>query len=114
MACDQQTVAGQTFTQRKEEVRAALARLSADLVAGRVKPVIGPTGAIAFQGWTDRARVSDGCAFRLTMATGSALAKQAIAKAELLAGRSVNRQAVAAGHHAHEHGGHLHWHGGHK
>jgi hypothetical protein len=113
MACDTQTVAGQTFTQRKEEVRQALARLSADLVSGRVRAVVGPQGAIAFQGWTDRARVSDGCAFRLTMAMGSALAKAAIQKAELLAGRSVNRQAIAAGHHAHEHGGHLHWHKGH-
>lgn len=111
MACDTQPVAGQTLTQRKAEVRETLARLMADLVSGRVRAVVGPQGAIAFQGWTDRARITDGCAYRLVMSTGTTAAKLAIMKAEQLAGRSVNRQAVMAGHHSHD-GGKT-WHHGH-
>lgn len=57
---------------------------------------------------TRRARVSDVCGYRLLMATGAPLAKQAIARAEQLAGRTVSRQAVANGHHSHD-GGHT-WH----
>jgi hypothetical protein len=45
------------------------------------------------------------------MATGSALAKQAIARAEQLAGRTVDRAALTAGHHSHD-GGKT-WHHGH-
>jgi hypothetical protein len=89
-----------------------VSRIAAKLANGQVRPVVGPTGAIAFIGITDQERddVTDACIFRRVMATGSALAKLAIQRAEQLAGRSVNRQAVALGHHAHEHGGHLHWH----
>jgi hypothetical protein len=46
------------------------------------------------------------------MATGSAMAKTAIARAEALAGRSVNRQAVAQGHHSHDGGATWHQHKG--
>jgi hypothetical protein len=110
MSCDQTPQKGQTLTERKTEVRAAIASLSAALVAGRAKAIIGPTGGIAFAGWDERSRVTDACAYRMILATGSALAKAAIAKAEQLAGRTVSRQAVAQGHHAHMHGGELHWH----
>jgi hypothetical protein len=112
MPCDTRTLKGQSITERKQEVREAVAKLSAALVAGNVKAIIGPTGAIAFPGWAeaDRGRVSDACAFRLITATGSALAKQAIARAEQLAGRSVNRQAVAHGHHSHDGGETWHHH----
>ena len=115
MPCDTRTLPGQTLTQRKEEVRESITRLAALLASGRVKPVINKqNGAIAFQGWNeaDRGRVSDVCAYRLTMVMGSPLAKMKIAQAEQMAGRSVNKQAVAAGHHSHD-GGHT-WHGGHK
>jgi hypothetical protein len=110
MPCDTKIRPGQTFTQRKTEVREAIAKLSSALVTGRAKAVVGPTGGVAFTGWDDRANVTDNCAYRLILATGSALAKQAIARAEQIAGRTVSRQAVAQGHHAHEHDGHLHWH----
>lgn len=51
---------------------------------------------------------------RRFLAFGSATAKAAIARAEALAGRTVNRQALAAGVHAHAgHDGALHWHSGH-
>lgn len=100
MPCDTKTLPGQTLTQRKAEVRGALDRLSQGLAAGRVKAVIGPQGAIAFAGWADadRGRVTDGCAYRLLMVTGSALAKAKVAQAEQLAGRTVNRQAAVHSH----------------
>lgn len=110
MPCDTQRRPNQTFTERKIEVRDAIAKLSAALAAGRAKAVVGPTGGVAFTGWDDRARVTDACAYRIILATGSVLAKQEIVRAEQLAGRSINKQAVALGHHAHEHGGKLHWH----
>lgn len=113
MPCDTRTLPGQSLTERKAEVREAIAKLSSDLVAGRMKAIVGPQGAIAFAG-TDalnRGRVSDACAYRLLLSTGSAMAKQAIARAEALAGRSVNKQAVAHGAHAHSDGhGDLVWH----
>ena len=66
-------------------------------------------GAIAFEGWSNRAGVTDSCAYRRIMATGGALARQAIAKAEAAAGRTVNKQAVAQGYHSHDGG--RSWHG---
>lgn len=113
MPCDKTLRSGQTLTERKIEVRGAIAKLSDALVAGRAKAVIGPQGAIAFAGWSDedRSRVTDACAYRMLMAAGSALAKQAISRAEQLAGRSVNRAAVAHGHHSHDQG--VTWHHGH-
>ncbi len=116
MPCDTKSLPGQTLTERKTEIREAVTNLSKALATGKVKVVIGPQGAIAFQGWSDteRARVTDACAFRRVMVEGSALAKAAITRAEQLAGRTVNKQAVAAGYHAHSdgHGG-LTWHHGH-
>lgn len=106
MPCDTKTRPGQSLTERKIEVKTAITSLAAALVAGRAKAIVGPQGAIAFQGWQEgqTARVTDACAYRMILAGGNALAKQAIAKAEQLAGRSVNRQAVAAGHHSHDGG----------
>jgi hypothetical protein len=45
------------------------------------------------------------------MSTGSALAKAAIARAEQVAGRTVDRQAIAHGHYSHDGG--RSWHHGH-
>lgn len=113
MACDTQPLKGQTLTERKAQVRDVVAKLASDLAAGRIKPVVGANGAIAFDGWTTEARgyVSDACAYRRLMVQGSPLAKAKIAAAELLSGRKVNRETVAAGHHSHD-GGRT-WHGGH-
>jgi hypothetical protein len=113
MPCDTQLLKGQTLSQRKTEVRTAVTRLSTLLAAKTVKPVIGPQGAIAFEGWTaeDRSRITDACAYRQIMSSGSALARAAIAQAEALSGRTVNRQALAHGHHSHD-GGKT-WHHGH-
>ena len=109
MPCDTKLKAGQTIKQRAAEVAAMAARLATALATGRVKPKIGPTGGIAFIGLTDEERdgVTDACAYRRILATGSALAKQAIARAEQLAGRTIDRQAIAHGHHTHDG---VHWH----
>ena len=110
MPCDRRLRPGQTISQRKEDIKQAVDRLNKALVAGRVKVIIGPQGAVAFQGWTkqERSDVGDACAYRRIMATGSSAAKLAIARAEQLSGRSVNKQVIGQGAHSHD-GGHT-WH----
>jgi hypothetical protein len=110
MPCDTRLKPKQTLQQRAEEVRRAITRLSGALADGRVKVRVGPQGAIAFEGWSETKRdgVSDACAYRRLMVSGSILAKAAIARAEQLAGRSVDRRVVAHGVHSHD-GGHT-WH----
>ena len=114
MPCDTRARQGQTLDQRKAEVREAIASLASLLASGQAKAIVSrATGSIAFRGWDmgETARVTDACAYRLVMATGSALAKQAIARAEAIAGRTVDRAALTAGHHSHD-GGQT-WHAGH-
>lgn len=110
MPCDTRLKPKQTIQQRAEEIRRAVAGLSVALASGQIKPRVGPQGAIAFEGWdaTERDGVTDACAYRQLMVSGSALAKAAIARAEQLAGRSVDRRVVAHGAHSHD-GGHT-WH----
>lgn len=110
MPCDTSLRQGQTLSQRKEEVKSAVAKLEKALVAGRARVVVSKEGAIAFAGWIDedRDRVTDSCAYRRIMVTGSALAKAAIAKAEMLAGRPVDRKLLAQGVHSHDGGATFH------
>jgi len=113
MACDTRLKPRQTIQERAKEVREATERLATAIATGRVKIVIDKaTGAIAFQGWDTNSRdgVTDGCAYRRIMATGSAMSKMLIAKAEQMAGRTVNKQAVAQGHHSHDGGQTWHKH----
>ena len=110
MPCDTRLKAGQTIGQRKVEVKTAVSRLDALIAARQVRVKIGPQGAVAFTAWGDNERdgVTDACAYRRIMATGSALARAEIARAEQLSGRSINRQVVGHGAHSHD-GGHT-WH----
>jgi Flp pilus assembly protein TadD len=110
MSCDTRTLKNQTLTQRKGQVREAIARLNTLLMRRQVKPVIGPQGAIAFQGWseTDRGMVSDACGYRMIMSTGSALARAEIARAEAMAGRTVDRAVIGQGGHYHGETYHAH------
>lgn len=103
MPCDTKLKAGQTISQRKEEITKTVQRLQAGLVNGSIRVKIGPQGAIAFDGLTDidRNGVTDNCAYRRLMATGSALAKAKIASAEALLGRSVDRKVIGQGGHYH-------------
>lgn len=113
MACDTQFLEGQTVTERKEEIREAVAKLNAALVSGKAKVIISAQGAVAFTGLSDseRGRVTDACAYRRLMVSGSALAKAKIAQAEQVSGRSINKQVVGQGVHSHD-GGKT-WHNGH-
>jgi hypothetical protein len=112
MPCDTRLKPRQTISERAKEVREAVERLAAAIASGRVRVKIGPQGAIAFEGWDVNSRdgITDNCAYRRIMATGSAMAKMHIARAEQLAGRSVNKQAVAQGHHSHDGGQTWHKH----
>jgi hypothetical protein len=114
MPCDTRLKPKQTISERAAEVREATARLAVAIAAGRVRVKIGPQGAIAFENWDTQSRdgITDACAYRRIMATGSAMARMAIAKAEQLAGRGVNKQAVAHGHHSHDGGATWHSHKG--
>ena len=110
MPCDRRLKPKQTIQERATEIRSAVERFVKGLASGKIKPVIGQQGAIAFSGIseTDRDGVTDACAYRRIMATGSSAAKLAIARAEQLSGRSVNKQVIGQGAHSHD-GGHT-WH----
>lgn len=114
MPCDTRLKPKQTIQQRAAEVRQVVAALASGLASGRVRAKIGPQGAIAFDGLTEAERdgVTDACAYRRLMASGSATALQAIARAEALAGRPVSRQMVAQGAHSHDGGATWHAHKG--
>lgn len=113
MPCDVTLAAGQSAEGRQAEIDQALGLLEAQLTRGLVRLVVGPDGAVAFQGWTDGGRraIADVCAYRTLAARGSWPLRQAQAQAESLAGRSVDRAKVAAGIHSHDGG--AHWHPGH-
>lgn len=114
MPCDTKLKRNQTIQQRAEEVRRAVGRIDFLLLSRRVKPKVGAQGAIAFEGIPEDVRdgVTDACIYRRIMATGSALAKAELARAELLAGRSVDRRVIAQGHHSHDGGQSWHDHKG--
>lgn len=104
MACDTTTRQGQSLAQRNAEVTAALRRLESYLQAGRVTVRVGPTGAVAFVGWTDRDGLSDACTYRVLQFQGSFALRTAVARAEAMAGRKVDQRAILAGHHSHDGG----------
>jgi hypothetical protein len=110
MPCDTRVKRGQSLQQRATEVRDVVAKVGAKLASGQVRVKVGPTGAVALEGITDQERddVTDACIYRRIMASGTALAKMAFQRAEQLAGRTVNRQSLAHGHHSHDGG--VTWH----
>jgi hypothetical protein len=90
--------------QQRTAQRAALARLQAAIGAGAVSVVVSRAGAIALKGWgdADRAGVSDLCAYRELR--NSPEMRRALARAEVLAGRTVDARTIAAGVHSHDGG----------
>jgi len=106
MVCEIRLKPRQSIQQRAEEVRSAVGKLDALLKKRRVKPKVGPQGAITFDGWKDEDKdgVTDACAYRRIMSTGSSLAKAEIAKAEMLAGRQVDKKIIGQGVHSHDGG----------
>lgn len=107
MPCDTKLRAGVTPVQRSAQIGSALARLETALTQGRAKVTIDKrTGALAFAGWTPEERddVTDLCAYRRLSARSSWALRQAVARAETLAGRKVSEQAVSSGLHSHDGG----------
>lgn len=113
MPCDTRLKPRQTIQERITEVKRAVNKLDALLKQRRVQVKISPQGGVAFVGWPEQERdgVTDACAYRRIMATGSSLAKAEIARAEAMAGRAVDRKALAAGVHSHDGG--ATWHKSH-
>lgn len=112
MACETRLKPRQTISQRKDEVRRARERFIAGLKTGAIKPKVDAKGGVVFTGISeaDRDGVTDACVYRYVMVSGSQLAIQAIARAEQLAGRSVNKQLVGQGYHSHDEGKTWHHH----
>jgi hypothetical protein len=114
MPCDTKFKRRQTLKQRQAEVVKVVEEVSSLLAAGKVKAVVDKkTGAIAFDGISEEKRddVTDACIYRRIMVSGSAMAKIKLMQAEALAGRAVNKTAVAQGVHSHDGG--ATWHHGH-
>ena len=114
MSCDTRLKPKQTISERADEVRKAAAKFANALANGSARVVIGPQGAVAFEGMSeqDRDGVSDACAYRRIMVSGSALAKAKIAAAEQRSGRAINRAVVGQGAHSHDGGKTWHSHKG--
>jgi hypothetical protein len=111
MPCDTRLKYRQTLSERKAEVKKRAENIDKLLTRKKVVPKVSPQGAVAFTGLSneDRDGLTDGCIYRRIMSTGSAMAKAEIARAEALAGRSIDKNLVAQGVHSHD-GGET-WHG---
>lgn len=106
MPCATRLKKGQTVSERAAELRKRGEQIDKMLAAGRVGAKVGPQGAITFTGIPEDVRdgMTDACVYRAIMARGSHQAKMAIAKAERLAGRTVDKKVVAQGLHSHDGG----------
>jgi len=104
MACDTRLKPRQTIQERAKEIREAVIRLAQGLKDGRIKLVVDrTTGSVAFAGWDETSRdgVTDACSFRILQRTGSPMFQALLAQAQALAGRGIDKQAIAAGWHTH-------------
>lgn len=113
MACDTMLKPRQTISERKAEVKKVIELVARGIAAGRIKPVVDKkTGGVIFEGLTNEERdgVTDGCVLRGVSIFGGALANAAIARAEQIAGRVLDRKAIAQGMHSHDHGRTWHKH----
>ena len=106
MPCDTIVRKNQSLEDRKKEVRKKSEKIAKAITDKRVKVTVGPQGAVAFSGISseDRAGMTDACIYRRIMAGNSALAKAAIAQAELLSGRKVSLAVIGRGDHSHDGG----------
>jgi hypothetical protein len=106
MPCDTTLNQGQTIAQRAAEVRQAVTQIDRLIAMRKVQVKVGPQGAVAFTELSAivRARMTDACIYRMLTRSGSAATKMALARAEQLAGRSVDRKVIASGVHSHDGG----------
>lgn len=93
-----------TPAERLRQIQRAIDALESGLRTGAVKPVISREGAIAFSGNWARDGVSDVCAYRRLLVKGSGALRVALARAEAIAGRKLNPQAIGSGLHSHDGG----------
>lgn len=101
MPCD--TVVLTAESQKKQET--ALDRLRKSLANGSASVVIGPSGAVAFKGWSGQADgMFDVCAYRRLSASNSPELRRAVVRAEAVSGRKLNERSIAAGVHSHDGG----------
>jgi hypothetical protein len=84
--------------------RTALERLQRAIGAGEVSVIVSRAGAVALKGWAaaDRAGVSDLCAYRVLRNTPEM--RRAVARAEVIAGRTIDARTISAGVHSHDGG----------
>lgn len=87
-------------------IKERLRRLESLLEAGTVSVVVGAGGSVAFKGWAaaERGPMADLCAYRRLASESSWALRQAVARAEAIAGVQVNKSAVASGLHSHDGG----------
>ena len=88
----------------QSNIEAALLELGRALDNGDARVVVGDNGAVAFAGEWDRRGMSDVCAYRALLVANSWELRQAVARAEALAGRSIDRQMIETGVHSHDGG----------
>ena len=103
MPCDTRLKRGQSISDRKSEVQRAVERLNRGLTSGSIKALVSKQGGIQFEGFSanERDGITDACALRRILATGSSSAKLGIQKAEQRAGRTLDKTAIAQGLHTH-------------
>lgn len=82
----------------------ALDRLEKAIGNGTVQVVIGAQGSVSFRNWADNAGLADLCAYRRLTASNSPELRRALMRAEAMAGRKLNVNAVSAGVHSHDGG----------
>jgi hypothetical protein len=114
MPCDTWVNQGQTLAERKTQISTLTKQIDAMISSGKVTVKVGVNGAVVFINLPkeERGGVTDACIYRRMMVSGSQLARQKIAQAEMLAGRGVNKQALARGVHSHDRGQTWHDHKG--
>lgn len=97
---------GQTDVQRRAEVKKAVVTIDQLLAKKLVQVKIGPQGAIAFLGIPNNVRddLTDECVYRELQSMGSAAARIALERAEMMAGRKASPAAIQAGIHSHDGG----------
>jgi MoxR-like ATPase len=103
--------AEQTLAERKEEIKEATTILDKLIMQKKVKVVVGKQGAVTFVGdaWArNRRGITDACAYRRLVTTGSVLTRTEISRAETLAGVKIDQKVVAQGVHSHDGG--ASWH----
>lgn len=110
MPCDSVRRKNQSLQDRKKEVKDTVSKIEKAIVAKKATVKVGKQGAIAFSLplEIDRFGITDACIYRRIMAGNSVLAKAAIAQAEQIAGRTVDKVAIGQGIHSHD-GGNT-WH----